>query len=84
MPRRKGGDDDPAGNPWGLTARQAQVMDAIVTHGCHKLAASALGISAKTTEAHVANAATRMPARTPLLRYLAWARWMDQRSKGRA
>ena len=64
------------GNPWNLTPAQSRVMDAMCAHGCHKLAAQALGISAKTVEVHTGLVAARMePLRTPLMRYLAWDRW---------
>ena len=65
----------PQPNPWGLTPHQAAAMDAVCEHGCHKLAARALGVSVKTIEAHVQKASVRMCTRTTLSKYLAWDRW---------
>ena len=62
-------------NPWNLTPGQVEVMDAICTHGCQKLAAAALGLSVKTVQAHADKAGQRIGARTMLAKYLAWDRW---------
>lgn len=69
-------------NPWNLTRAQARAMDAICTHGCHKLAANALGLSIKTIEAHSTQAGFRMRSRTMLQKYLEWDRWMRNRASG--
>jgi hypothetical protein len=47
-------------NPWGLTPKQVQVMDAIIQHGCNKRAANALCMGLKTLEAHASQARARM------------------------
>ena len=62
-------------NPWNLTRREAEVMDALVEHGCTKLAARALFIDEKTIEAHTYNAARKMPQRMRVQRLIAWDRW---------
>lgn len=72
---------DTMDNPWGLTPRESDIMDAICTHGCHKLAGRALNRSVKTVENHAGKASKKMPHRTPLARYLAWDRWMRKRDQ---
>lgn len=62
-------------NPWNLTDREAEVMDAMVEHGCIKLASRALGIENKTVDVHLWRAGKKMPHRFRLLRLLAWDRW---------
>lgn len=62
-------------NPWGLTPREAEVMDAMCAQGCHKLAAVALGISHKTIEDYAAVINRKMGQRTRLMKYLVWDRW---------
>ena len=62
-------------NPWNLTPGQARVMNAICAHGCHKLAAQALGLSVKTIELHASHVGLRMGTRTMLQKYLEWDRW---------
>jgi FixJ family two-component response regulator len=62
-------------NPWNLTPRQAQVMDAIVSTGCNKRAADALGLSHYTICSHMRSVIDRMGMQTYLQRALAWDRW---------
>lgn len=65
-------------NPWGLTPKEALAMTTLCEQGCNKLAARALCRSQKTIEVHLCNAGKKMPHRTPLLRYLAWDRWLRE------
>ena len=64
-------------NPWGLTERQADTMNAMCKHGDCKLAADALGVTVQTVERHMAAIAKRMPHRTRLLRILTWDRLVN-------
>ena len=59
-------------NPWGLTDRQAQIMDAYCRLGSRKLVASELGISLHTVDAHMRDIAHVSPIRTQR-RFIAWA-----------
>lgn len=68
-----------AANPWGLTAAEENVLRTLCEHGCHKLAARALNRSQKTIEAHLSNAAKKMPHRSPLARFIAFDRWDRER-----
>lgn len=65
----------PEPNPWGLTHAQMATMDAVIEHGCHKLAASALNRAMPTVEAHCREAGKRMKSRTWLEKYLTYDRW---------
>lgn len=69
-------------NPWNLTDGQAAAMDAMVTHGCAKRAADALGLSVKTIEAHTAEAGLKMGHATRLAKYLQWDRWRRNHQQG--
>lgn len=63
-------------NPWGLTPRQVQVMDAMVEHGCRKHVAAALGLGEETVKDHLSRAAKKMPGhRRGVQRFIAWDRW---------
>lgn len=70
-------------NPWGLTPRQSDVMDAMCKHGCQKLAARALNISTDTVVQHIWMANQRMGFHTGnLTKYLEWDRWRRGTSAG--
>lgn len=56
-----------------ISAAQARVFDALVTHGSNKGAAAALGLSVKTIEAHRAALRKATGARTSLGAICAWA-----------
>lgn len=62
-------------NPWKLTKRQSEVMDAIISSGCYKRAAVQLGVSHYTVSSHLRLIAGHMDMQTHLLRVLAWDRW---------
>lgn len=62
-------------NPWGMTAREEQVAQAILETGSGKGAAMVLNISPITVSALMARAAKRMGARTRLLCLLGYDRW---------
>ena len=44
-------------NPWGVTPGQAKCLDAVIEHGSHKAAASALGLAPRTVEDQLRRAA---------------------------
>lgn len=63
-------------NPWGLTPRQAQTLDAIIEHGSGKGAARALELSLPTVQAYATQAAERMGVPGSRAKYLImWDRW---------
>jgi FixJ family two-component response regulator len=62
-------------NPWGLTASQVAVMDALIEHGCRKLAAYHLNMAIRTVDDHLRYATRKMGARTMVQRVLIWDRW---------
>ncbi len=65
-------------NPWGLTEREAEVMDALVLVGNHKMAARMLGISDRTIEYHSAQVGLRMGLNlngTIGRKLVLWDRW---------
>lgn len=65
-------------NPWDLTPRQADTMDAMCEHGCHKLAARALGLSASTLQANIFDANRKMGSLLGVRKYIVWDRWRQQ------
>lgn len=72
-------------SPWGLSPRQAELMDVLVTLGCFKRAAKALGVTLKTVEVMASNVAEKMTYRSPeldnrVLRIVAWDRWRRSQS----
>jgi DNA-binding NarL/FixJ family response regulator len=62
-------------NPWGLSPRQIELMDAICTHGCQKLAARDMGIEVKTVEMMMTAITSKMGFDNRVQRILAWDRW---------
>lgn len=62
-------------NPWKLTPGQCQALAAVVEAGCDKLAAAALGLSAKTISVQILRAKARMGLRTRLQCFLVWDRF---------
>ena len=62
-------------NPWGLTDREGEVLDALLEHGTSKYAAKALGLSHRTVEAHLRNIIPKMPAGNKMKVVVLWDRW---------
>jgi DNA-binding NarL/FixJ family response regulator len=62
-------------NPWGLTARQTQVMDAYIVGGCLKRAAHNLDLSLTSVSDHVTNSKKKMGMATPFHALLQWDRY---------
>lgn len=63
-------------SPWRLTPRQAETMDAMVEHGCYKLAARAMGVDEDTVMQHVWMANKKMGFHVGnLTKYIQWDRW---------
>jgi hypothetical protein len=68
----------PKQNPWDLSPRQIEVMEAMCKLGCAKLVAKDLNLSLKTIHAHLYDTSRRMRKRFSLTKYLAWDRWRLQ------
>lgn len=62
-------------NPWNLTPREADVMDALIARGSYKAVSDSLGISKKTVEAHIGAAKKKMGSRSAIHHALQWDRW---------
>lgn len=63
-------------NPWGLTDRQSDVMDALVeTGGCNKTIGRKLGVAAGTVENHTVEIYRRMDVHTRTKAAVVWALW---------
>lgn len=72
-------------NPWGLTQRQAEVLDAVIKTGSQKGAARVLGVSAKTVEGFCDRAAESMECRGDRLRrYILWDRYRQSQAASAA
>jgi FixJ family two-component response regulator len=66
---------EPTISPWKLTAKEAQVMDAVCAHGCQKLAGRALDLSADQVKRYCQSAGEKIGMGDRLTRYLRWDRW---------
>lgn len=62
-------------NPWNITPRQAEILQALAEHGERKLIARELGISPMTVKVHVAEAISRMGVGTTVQAAVKWDRW---------
>lgn len=62
-------------NPWNLSDRQVEVMDALCKTGTDKGAARELGLVVKTIETHSTIARAKMQAPNRTLAILAWDRF---------
>lgn len=68
-------------NPWGLTPREADIMDAICEYGCQKLAARALNRSMHTVQQHIWTANKKMGCLLGVRKFILWDRWRQQNPK---
>lgn len=73
----------PNNNPWGLSPRLAEAMDAVVETGSCADAANLMGISPKTHERHMLEVSIRMGNgyKNRVQRIVAWDRWRREGSK---
>lgn len=62
-------------NPWGLTPRQCDLMDALCRSGLLKVAAYDCGISVNTAKGHLRYIRVSMRERTLVRMCLSWAEW---------
>lgn len=62
-------------NPWGLSSRQIDVMNAICATGSSKGAARALNLSQGTVEEHFRRAKEKLGGKAKLICMLEWDRW---------
>lgn len=62
-------------NPWGLTEREVQVLEALAEHGCSKLAGRALGINHKTVDTYVFRCMRAIKVRNRWQAVVAFDRW---------
>jgi molybdate transport repressor ModE-like protein len=62
------------GQPFNLTDRQAEIVDAIVQHGSTKLAARQLGISYRTVEGVMGHIRDKMRAPNRVRTVIEWGR----------
>ena len=62
-------------NPWSLTPRQCDAMDAMVAGCCHKAAARAMGISGKTLQCYIGKIKRKMGGRNIMANAILWDRW---------
>jgi DNA-binding NarL/FixJ family response regulator len=69
-------------NPWNLTPRQTEILDALVEVGCNKLVARQLGVNVRTLETHMARAFARMQIKNRMVAVIAWDRY--RRGYGKA
>jgi DNA-binding CsgD family transcriptional regulator len=65
----------PVANPWRLSPRQIELMDAICDHGCQKLAARDMGIGVRSVEINMQRVNEKIPGANRVQKILAWDRW---------
>jgi hypothetical protein len=63
-------------NPWGLSAGQIRVMNAVLAQGINKNAARALGCSTKTIETVISITKVRMGCTNRVAQMVLWDRWL--------
>jgi FixJ family two-component response regulator len=63
-------------NPWHLTEREAQSLDAIVLTGASKLAAQHMGLSPRTVELYLDRAKKKMKTGHMVTAAVAWDRFL--------
>jgi DNA-binding NarL/FixJ family response regulator len=67
---------DSVSNPWRLTDRQAQVLDALVRLGCNKMIARELGLKKPdTVSMTIFRACEKIGAANRVQAAVAWDRW---------
>lgn len=73
-----------AGRLWGLTRREVESLEAVITHGRAKVAADVLGVSIKTLEAHMQSVREKVGANhvAPLVAKYLTAKWTDEQEGG--
>lgn len=62
-------------NPWGVTPREAESMDALLGLGTFKRAADRLGITVQTLAKHLRSARRKMNPPHRLGQFLMWHDW---------
>ena len=65
-------------NPWGLSAREAEAMTAVIQHGRAKTAARAMGISHRTTEVYFCNIRKKMGVSSLVQAAVVWDRYLRE------
>ncbi len=66
-------------NPWGLTPSEVRSMDAMIKHGCSRLAAKATGRSHLTIRNQTARAGLKIGFPSDhLTKYLLWDRFRQK------
>jgi DNA-binding CsgD family transcriptional regulator len=67
-------------HPYGITPRQAEILDALIEHDVPKRAADALGLSVDTIESHMGRVRERVPWKGRIRIFVEWDRY--RRAKG--
>lgn len=62
-------------NPWRLTAREAELMDALCRSGLLKVAAAEIGMSNNTARGHMKVISARIGERTITRACIKWTEW---------
>lgn len=65
-----------ANNPWGLTLREQQVLDALVLRGSTRAAAEDLCMKLCTVQTYIERAMQKMNVRHRIQLVLEWDRWV--------
>ncbi len=71
-----------ARNPWGLTEKQAQVLDAMCETGLLKVAADRLSIPTGTAHERMKGIRQRVGARTTIRIAVMWTEWKEAEKRG--
>ncbi len=69
-------------NPWNLTKREVETMDAMVEHYSIKRAANATGVAVYTLNDHIKSAVKKMKCEGSIIqKYLLWDRFRQQQQR---
>jgi len=71
-------------NPFGLTQREAESLDALLSTGTFKRAADRLGITVQTLAKHLRSARRKMKPPHRLGQFLMWHDWRKAGQEGAA
>lgn len=69
-------------NPWGVTERQAEMLDALITHKCMKRAADSVGVSIDSASQLVGRAKRSMGAVGMYEHLILWDRYRNKTLTG--
>ena len=68
-------------NPWKLSPREADTLDAVVEHGCRKAVARHMGLTLNTVDSHIKRTKAKMRMTSTVVQAVHWDRWKREGPK---